>query len=216
MNEFIAGAISGFGQTLLGHPLDTIKVRIQNNASIKGLKPIHYYRGVTYPLISSSIINSIIFGLYHNTYPDTNNKWLSGMITGLAGSPVVYLFDIYKSKKQMDKPINNYTFMNTKGYIAFCLRENIGFSTYFISYDYLKEQGYSSSLSGSLSGLLNWSLTYPLDVIRNRQMVDNISIKEAYNKGHLWKGFNICAIRALLVNSIGFYIFEKTIKLLEK
>ena len=54
MNEFIAGAVSGFGQTLVGHPFDTVKVRLQNNVSLTKLKPQHYYRGVGYPLFSSS------------------------------------------------------------------------------------------------------------------------------------------------------------------
>ena len=215
MNEFIAGAISGFGQTILGHPLDTIKVRVQNGSTIKGLKPQHYYRGVAYPLLSSSIINSIIFGVYHNTYPETKNKILSGMLAGLAGSPVVYLFDVYKANRQMNKEVSINTFIKSKGYVACCLRESIAFSTYFISYDYLKEKGYGIGFSGSIAGLLNWSLTYPLDVIRNRQMVENISISEAYKKGNLWKGFSVCAVRALLVNSVGFYIYEEMINVLK-
>jgi solute carrier family 25 carnitine/acylcarnitine transporter 20/29 len=216
MNEFIAGALSGFGQTLLGHPLDTIKVRIQNGVSMNGLKFRNYYRGVSYPLLSSSIINSIIFGVYHSSYPETNNKIISGMLSGLAGAPVVYLFDVYKSKRQMEQTINMNSFLKTKGFIACCLRESIAFSTYFLSYDYLKKEGYSIPISGSIAGLINWTTTYPLDVIRNRQMIDNITMREAYNRGLLWKGYNICAMRALLVNSVGFYLYEVAISFFQK
>ena len=212
MNEFIAGAISGFGQTLFGHPLDTIKVRIQNGAPISNLKLTHFYRGVTYPLISSSIINSVIFGVYNKTNKNINNKFISGMLSGMSAAPFVYLFDIYKSKRQLNKEVSIRTFLNSKGYIACSLRESIAFSTYFISYDYCKDKGLSVPISGSIAGLLNWTLTYPLDVIRNRQLVSNISMIEAYKKGNLWKGYSICASRAIIVNSVGFYLYEKIIK----
>lgn len=209
MNEFIAGAISGFGQTLLGHPLDTIKVRYQNGVSLKGLKPMHYYRGITYPLISSSIINSIIFGVYHNTIDKTNNKIVSGALSGAAAAPLVYLFDVYKTKRQMGYNVNIKTFLNSRGFPVAFSRETVAFSSYFISYDYFKEQGLGIGLSGSLAGALNWTLTYPLDVIRNRQMSNDINYIEAYRQGNLWKGFNVCLARALLVNSVGFYLYEK-------
>lgn len=212
MNEFIAGAISGFGQTILGHPLDTIKVRYQNGVSLNGLKPQHYYRGITYPLISSSIINSIIFGVYHNTIDKTNNKIISGMLSGAAASPIVYLFDLYKTKRQMGYKVNLKTFMNNKGFPSAFSRETIAFASYFVSYDYFKDKGMGILLSGSLAGALNWTITYPLDVIRNRQMSNNISYIEAYKQGNLWKGYNICLGRALLVNSVGFYLYEEVIK----
>ena len=212
MNEFIAGAVSGFGQTLVGHPFDTVKVRLQNNVSLTKLKPQHYYRGVGYPLFSSSLINSIIFGTYYNTIEYTNSKLLSGFLSGLAGAPIVYLFDVYKTKRQMNYSINLKTFINSKGYYAALSRESLAFSSYFISYDYLKEKTNNTFLSGSIAGLLNWTTTYPLDVIRNRQMATNISFMEAYNKGNLWKGFNICAVRALIVNALGFYLYEECYK----
>ena len=38
MIDFIVGGIIGTTQTLLGHPLDTIKVRIQNKQNWKNMK----------------------------------------------------------------------------------------------------------------------------------------------------------------------------------
>lgn len=209
MNEFLLGAASGIGQVITGHPLDTIKVRMQNNVSVTNMKVTHYYRGIMYPLISSSIINSIIFGVYHNSINTTKNSVASGFLSGLACSPVVYLFDVYKTKRQMNIPVSPMTIMTSKGLVSTVMRESIAFSSYFTTYNYLKENGHNSLVSGGIAGFLNWALTYPIDVIRNRQIALSISAKEAYEMGHLWRGFNVCSIRAVIVNAVGFYIYEK-------
>ena len=54
--------------------------------------------------------------------------------------------------------------------------------------------------------------SYPIDVIMSRQIAQNISISQAYKQGALWKGFSICAFRAVLVNSINFSIYEFVMK----
>ena len=63
-------------------------------------------------------------------------------------------------------------------------------------------------MSGAMSGITNWTLTYPLDVIRNRQIAYNISMKEAFNQGSLWGGYRLCIIRAIFTNASVFYTYE--------
>ena len=41
-------------------------------------------------------------------------------------------------------------------------------------------------------------------------MANNISIKKAINQGNLWKGYSACAMRAIIVNSASFYVYEKS------
>ena len=88
-------------------------------------------------------------------------------------------------------------------------------SVYFTSYNYAKDQGLNSLVAGGLAGLSNWTLTYPLEVIKNRQMVQNISIKDAIKIGNIWKGYPICATRAVIVNSINFWTYETVKGLLD-
>ena len=64
--------------------------------------------------------------------------------------------------------------------------------------------------------LVNWTLTYPIDVIRNRQMAQNIPYKKAIEQGNLWKGFSTCATRAIIVNSSSFYVYEFLKKYLQE
>ena len=70
----------------------------------------------------------------------------------------------------------------------------------------------------SPTGLLDYdplslaTFSYPLDVIMSRQIAQNISISQAFKQGALWRGYSICAFRAVLVNSINFSIYEFVMK----
>ena len=61
MKDFLIGGIIGLTQTLLGHPLDTIKVRIQNNKKWKNMKLTNYYKGCAYPISGLLIYNIVVF-----------------------------------------------------------------------------------------------------------------------------------------------------------
>ena len=95
------------------------------------------------------------------------------------------------------------------------MRESLAFASYFGSYDWLKTQQVPVLIAGGLAGLLNWTVTYPIDVIKSRQMAQNIGIREAYSQGQLWKGYSVCALRAILVNAAIFYTYETTKRLLD-
>ena len=74
MSEFLCGALSGMTQTIVGHPLDTIKTRIQNkNKIIWNVKNL--YKGVSYPLLSSTLINAGLFGITDKSYKITQNYY---------------------------------------------------------------------------------------------------------------------------------------------
>ena len=58
---------------------------------------------------------------------------------------------------------------------------------------------------------MSWLSTYPLDVIKTRQMENKtLSLYDSYKIGSLWKGFSVCVIRAVIVNAVGFWSYRKT------
>ncbi|XP_075222533.1 solute carrier family 25 member 45-like isoform X4 [Lycorma delicatula] len=76
--DFGAGWFSGICGLLVGHPLDTIKVKQQTSevrrnafkvahAVLKSEGPIGFYRGLFMPLLSAGVLNSVFFGTYGNT-----------------------------------------------------------------------------------------------------------------------------------------------------
>lgn len=209
INSYYAGALSGIAQVAVGYPFDTLKVRIQNQKSLSNLKITDYYRGVSFPIINGAIINSFVFGSQRFFKQYTSENLISGFLAGSTISPLVFIFDIGKTKNQISNtPKLNMIFRN-KGFFTCFLRESFAYSTYFTTYYYLKENLECSILvSGGIAGLANWTLTYPIDVIKNRQIASDITIKDAFHMGNFYKGYLHCAVRAMLVNSFGFYIYE--------
>jgi hypothetical protein len=212
MNDFLAGAISGISQMSIGHPFDTAKVRIQNNQSVLGMPIRHYFRGIQYPLMSSTLINGMLFDIYNRSYKTINNTIVSGVFTGFFTSPVIFFFDVAKTTRQLGEKNSIRRIFQTRGFPVTTLRESLAFATYFSTFQYCKEKKYNTLVSGGIAGLMNWTITYPVDVIRNRQVGKGMTSREAYRMGQLWKGYPICAVRAVLVNSVGFWVYEKCMK----
>ncbi|KAM9134399.1 solute carrier family 25 member 45 isoform 2-T3 [Pangshura tecta] len=77
VEEFVAGWISGAVGLALGHPVDTVKVRLQAQSGYRGIldciiKTYHnetvlgFFKGMSFPLLSVALVNSVIFGAYSN------------------------------------------------------------------------------------------------------------------------------------------------------
>lgn len=216
--DFVCGMISGISQTIIGHPFDTIKVRAQCGVSTP-LKPILYFNGVSYNLLSSIACNAIVFGVHGNTsqiYKEYHESivedFIPGFISGICVTPFVFLFDIGKNKKQtLGKKLQLSDLLQTRGAFTTLVREPIAFSIYFSTYKHLKEKrDYPVFLAGGASGVACWAFTYPLDVLRNRQITYNMTLRDAVSAGKLMNGFGVCVFRAFLVNSFGFYFYEKS------
>lgn len=200
--DIIAGGLVGVSQVLIGHPLDTIKILIQNKKKWKCLKIKQFYRGATYPFVSSFLFNATVFPIYNRCYKYTKCHYVSGFIGGFMISPMVHIFDVAKIKRQTNQLIN----FRTRGLFMSCLRESLAVSIYFGSYEKYKHCG--PLISGGLAGVLCWLFTYPIDTVRSRQISQNIKIRKVSRSG-LWKGLFPCLLRACAVNSVSFYIYEK-------
>ena len=207
MDAYLAGLTSGIVQTIIGHPLDTMKTwsqtnyKINNSYSLKNL-----YRGVKYPIISTSFISALTFGVYKNVYDKTNNQYIAGFTAGSIGGIFITPLELLKVSAQENINHGNNMF---RGLIPTLLREIPAFTIYFSTYHNLREYNINVLLSGGIAGLSSWLLTYPLDTIKTRIQTNKAkSIRDAIKIGGLWKGFRYCAVRSMLVNSIGFYTYE--------
>ena len=214
MKDILAGAAVGFSQTAVGHPFDTAKVLIQNKQKWFGFPLSSYYKGWKFPLFSATLFNCTVFPIYERTMPYTNNSWLSGLIAGTIVTPLIFITDIGKIKQQTSQKIYIRDFFTSYGIWSTLHRETIAMSVYFGTYFTLKEKNYNPLLAGGMAGLANWTVAYPIDVIRSRQIAQNISMKQAIRQKQLWKGFSICATRAVIVNAINFWVYETVKKYL--
>lgn len=209
MSDFISGAIAGFAQCLIGHPLDTAKVMRQNNKNFKGMKFLDFYKGVKFPLISSAIFNSVVFPTYERSIEYTNNSAISGFLAGFCVSPAVFIFDVGKIKRQTNQKFVFSDFYRTRGLGITFTRETCAMTIYFSTYKYFNEtHNFSPFFAGGCSGLLNWTFTYPLDTVRSRQISKNLTFAEAFAMKKFWVGYKFCAIRAIIVNAVVFQVYN--------
>ena len=72
LNDLIAGGVAGSASVIVGHPFDTIKVRMQTSTGSGSLMSMatsfggvtSLYRGMGAPLVSASAVNALIFSSY--------------------------------------------------------------------------------------------------------------------------------------------------------
>ncbi|XP_012318408.2 solute carrier family 25 member 45 isoform X2 [Aotus nancymaae] len=77
VEEFVAGWISGAAGLVLGHPFDTVKVRLQTQTTYRGIADcmvriyrheslLGFFKGMSFPIASIAVVNSVLFGVYSN------------------------------------------------------------------------------------------------------------------------------------------------------
>ena len=218
MKEFFAGCSSGIVQSIIGHPFDTIKVLMQTNKPLYK-NPFHYYKGVTFPTTFNVLCTGATFDIQSKLFKLTNSHYLAGFGSGGIVSPIIYYFDVGKIHYQTRPGISLslHHFKGTQGMIATFLRESISTAVYMGLYFNMEER-YGALVSGGCAGLASWTATYPIDVVKTRQMSSqkiHLSFKKALKMGNLWGGFTACAIRAVLVNAAGFWSYNNTKKYLD-
>ena len=214
IKEYFKGFVVGSTQTIFGHPFDTIKTKLQTNKKIDFFK---LHRGISFPLLSHSITNSILFGSY-NYFKNYNNDFISGFYSGILISPIVSPIDKLKIDFQLNPTLklNNIKYLKIyKGLHITCLRESLGSGIYFSLYNFMKNSEYIKGdinilLSGGIAGSFSWLFTYPIDVIKTRIQSEKFKyFYQSYANGNLFQGLKVCLFRSFIVNSIGFFIYEK-------
>jgi len=194
-NSFILGLTSGTIQSIVGHPLDTIKVLFQNNKIInfhKINKNNRLFNGLTPVLLTNSLLTGAQFYLYEKYSPT-----MLGFGSALLTTPIEY----YKIQKQT---FGKYPSINTipKGFTITFLRETIALNCYFNLYHYL-EKPLGVFISGGIAGSMSWLLTYQIDTIKSRIQAGD-SFEKAIAKQNFNKGLIFCLCRGFIVNGCGF------------
>jgi len=119
--DFIAGCLGGCAGVAVGHPFDTVKVKLQTqdfrNPVYRGTWDCFtkilqteslagVYRGVWSPMCGVALVNAVVFGVYMNlqrrlTDPDSlRAHFLAGATAGLAQSVVSSPVELIKTRMQ--------------------------------------------------------------------------------------------------------------------
>ncbi|XP_058506521.1 solute carrier family 25 member 48 [Solea solea] len=126
MDDFIAGWIGGASSVVVGHPLDTVKTRLQAGNGYKNTlhciltiyrkeTVMGFFKGMSFPLASVTVYNSAVFGFFSNTqrliskyrhgdgrHPcDMLDLTVASMLTGLMSVSLGAPVDLVKIRLQM-------------------------------------------------------------------------------------------------------------------
>ena len=113
LNEIISGFFVGLTQIAVGHPFNTTKVLIQNKQKWFGLPIKNYYLGLAYPLYGQIIKNSLTFDMNSRLVNmNITNNFVTGGITGMYMSPILYYIDVFKIRRQTGTSLRFYDFIN--------------------------------------------------------------------------------------------------------
>ncbi|XP_070373439.1 solute carrier family 25 member 48 isoform X6 [Equus asinus] len=78
LEDFAAGWIGGAASVIVGHPLDTVKTRLQAGIgygnTLSCIRTVYrresvfgFFKGMSFPLASIAVYNSVVFGVFSNT-----------------------------------------------------------------------------------------------------------------------------------------------------
>eukprot|EP00058_Branchiostoma_floridae_P020005 XP_002605495.1 hypothetical protein BRAFLDRAFT_92916 [Branchiostoma floridae] len=119
--DFVAGCFGGAAGVVVGHPFDTIKVRLQTQSTRKPLYrgTLHcfteivrketafgLFKGMTSPLVGLTFINAITFGVHGNVHRTLGegrllNTFLAGAAAGAVSSIVCSPMELAKTRMQL-------------------------------------------------------------------------------------------------------------------
>ncbi|XP_077429665.1 solute carrier family 25 member 48 [Vanacampus margaritifer] len=126
MDDFLAGWVGGASSVVVGHPLDTVKTRLQAGKGYKNMMDCivsiyrketarGFFKGMSFPLATITAYNSLVFGFFSNAqrliskrrYGDERHpanlsdvaaaSMLTGLVSVSLGAPV----DLVKIRLQM-------------------------------------------------------------------------------------------------------------------
>lgn len=224
--SFLAGSVGGLCTVLVGHPFDTIKVRLQSD-TFRTLGFRGMYSGIMSPISGVVPIFAISFGTYNTTKTMLGlDKVSAAACSAICTSPIVTPLEMIKLRAQT----NNVSFQNAvksisiknmyRGYGATLCRDVPGCILFFSSYDNIKSSLPSSSfytmISGGLAGIAVWTLNLPTDTVKTRYQT-SADKTWLHSVQHIWKtrgvkgfyrGFLPAMFRAFPANAACFLGYE--------
>lgn len=213
--NFVAGMAAGFTQSLAGHPFDTCKVLMQVQQGEKkslfktardlvqtnGARAL--YRGVTAPLASSLVFNSIMFGTYEEfkqmftvngelgLMGRSSAAVLAGACEAIVYCPTEYIKNRVQTATGYTNPWREIKLSVRqggmpslfKGLTPTLARECTGNIFYFGAYEYVKNNyniprpnatlAEQSIVAGGLAGTAYWVLMLPIDTVKTLIQTDS-------------------------------------------
>ncbi len=238
LKQLIPGFLQGITRVTISYPFDVIKTNMQKLyfkttketlSNIVKTDPFKLYRGSSLSYCSVGVERSVQFYLLEKMNKKYNpyiNSFIVSIFSSIYNIPVQYLTTNIAISENKVKDIGQYikTLYKNKtnfyrGYLIEMIRGQLGSTLFMGSYYFLRnnigEQTTFSPIYGGISGLIVWSIIFPLDTIRTEYQTENKTIKKIINERkknirNLYRGITPVFIRTIPSASLGMYVYEKS------
>jgi len=202
--NFIPGFTMGITRAIVSHPFEIMKLKSQMNITSNFYRNL--FRGVHLSIISNSLERGIQFYWFDKFKKKYNNNLQSSFLASLISTSISLPYNVILLRNTLLK--NNNKISKNILIKSGCLEyiRNISGSTIFMfSYNYFKDNNKPIYVSSILSSVIVWSLTYPIDNIKNNIIAEK---KINYTIYNLYNGVQYPMIRSIPSSVIGFYVYE--------
>jgi solute carrier family 25 (mitochondrial carnitine/acylcarnitine transporter), member 20/29 len=217
----LMGTISGVTCVVVGHPLDTVKVRIQTGA--KGPLFKHLFKGIVPPLLAVTpswigVFMAYGISLKYVGSNDLNSVALAGGMSGVAYSLIMCPFELVKVNAQKSQISTLQAFKNVwsanpnvmgmyRGFHACIGRDVAQSAVYYYCAESLNRSSFMKQTfgdftpfaAGAITGVAHVSAEFPFDTVKSRYQTNAmlLSYRQCLNELFQPKVFTK-ASRALL------------------
>ena len=202
-NNFIPGFTMGFVRATISHPFEILKLQSQMGLIKK--YNISLYKGLHLSIISNSVERGIQF-YYFDNFKKNHGLFISSLYSSLISTFITLPYNVVLLKKNILKTtygIDKQIVLKS-GLLEYN-RNIMGSTTFLYSYQRLKDYNIPFQISGIMSSIIVWLITYPIDNIKNQIIAKQ---KIAYNIPFLYRGIQYPLIRSFPSSFIGFYVYE--------
>jgi len=208
MQEIIGATGAGCASTLVGHPLDTIKVHLQTNPKLNGTfvavkhllnqesSSLVLFRGMAPPLVNAVVMNTVMFSVFYEL-KQMLGPLGAGLVSGVATAFLSTPTDYVKIQSQL-KGVNSMHVVNRilfernptilfRGHVANLAREGVFTMVYLGLYDVLRGKRkphtnlFEVAVTASLTGGFAWIASYPFDTIKTVIQGSSTQQQVSYN-----------------------------------
>lgn len=236
-NEVAGATSAGFVTTLVGHPLDTIKVHLQTATTTSQSDGTWrtgralwaqnaLFRGIAPPLVNAIVMNTVMFAAFRSVKDVCGGDSLTaGLVSGFATACISTPTDYIKIQAQL-RGTGSWTLVRNTlarhpwslfcGHAANLGREGVFTMVYLGLYDRAQPKDFVQvALTSSLTGALAWAASYPFDTIKSVIQGDRLTMTKALRSIHgrgglaaFYRGCLPSTGRAMLVTSLRMITYE--------
>jgi hypothetical protein len=242
LGNLLPGLLQGITRVSISYPADVVKVQMQKNLHSTTLGTVQhvlktdmrkFYRGSSIAFVTIGIERSLQYYYLEKMNKKMVNPYASSFAASLVGSvynlPMQYLttnialLDKTKHDASVKQYIKNTPFKQLyKGYFIETPKNVLGSTIYLGTYLTLRNATDNASLYpwfGGLSGMLTWTVIYPLDTIKtDYQTTKNKRIRELMRErfatknavSSFYKGITPVLLRTFPSAFAGMWVYEKT------